>query len=122
MQVYKIQSEFQDTKKRLHELNLTGLTFPLNTNQISKFENQNVEFAVNVYTWYDEKKEVVPLRITPLRGRKYHVNLILLTNDKDDSHYVLVKSESRLVYGRTKNNSKSHVCPYCLHPFDKKVL
>ena len=101
-----------------NELNIQGLQFPLSLNQVQKFETLNPQFSVSVYAWDD--KEVCPLVVTKQVNRKYHVNLLLLKNSKDDQHYVLIRNLSRLVAGRTKREHATHVCPYCLHPFRQK--
>ena len=51
-----------------------------------------------------------------MNERPNHINLLLLSKG-DKFHYTLIKSLSRLVFGRTRINKKAFVCPYCLHPF-----
>ena len=56
---------------------------------------------------------------SPHRNRKYHANLLLLKN-KDKDHYVVIKSLSRLLSGRTAHDGRMHVCKSCLYSFTKK--
>jgi len=44
-------------KKYEHELNLEGLTFPMETKQISKFEDQNSDISVNVLYFEQDTKD-----------------------------------------------------------------
>ena len=65
----------------LHELNYTGLTFPLKIRQIKKFEDQNPQISVNVLYNDEDTSTVMPIRVTNHRGRQHHVNLFLLYDD-----------------------------------------
>jgi hypothetical protein len=64
-------------KKYEHELNIIGLSFPLNIRQVKKFENLNPTISVNVFA-YDGKVGVYPIHITAHKNRQ-HVNLLLLS-------------------------------------------
>jgi hypothetical protein len=64
-------------KKYEHELNVIGLSFPLNIRQVKKFENLNPTISVNVFA-YDGKVGVYPIHITAHKNRR-HVNLLLLS-------------------------------------------
>ena len=63
----------------------------------------------------------IPLYNSPHRNRKHHVNLLLIMDEKNcSSHYLLIRSLSRLVGNRTKHNGAIHVCPYCLYCFKEE--
>ena len=113
-------------KKDLKNFDISGLKFPLPVKQIPKFEKQNEEFSVNVYA-LDETKEksrenqvnLYPVYTSPHRKRKHHANLLLIRSG-DKSHYVEIKSLSRLLKGRVAGHSQSFVCRYCLYSFEKE--
>ena len=93
--------------------------------QIPKFENQNTDFSVNVYALDEEKEKsrenkvnLYPVYTSPHRNRKHHANLLLIKSE-NKSHYVVIKSLSRLLAGRTAHSSgsDSFVCRYCLYAF-----
>ena len=65
----------------LHELDYSGLTFPLKLRQIRKFEEQNPNISVNVLYQDEETYTIMPLRVTKHRNRQHHVNLFLLYDD-----------------------------------------
>ena len=49
------------------------------------------------------------------------MNLLLIMDEKSGtSHYLLIRSLSRLVGGRTNHQHSTHVCPYCLYCFSKE--
>ena len=95
-----------------HELNMSGIQYPVDIKDISKFEHQN-NISINVYV-YDDKK-IFPLRITTMTVARHHVNLLYITAD-ETSHYVLVKDLSRLISIQYNNhNNKHYLCQYCFH-------
>jgi len=107
-------------KPFMRMLNMDGIETPVPLSSIDKFENQNPEISVNML--YLDDKDIVPIRTSKFcNQRKYHVNLLMLTN-QDKFHYTCVRSLSRLVAHRTKHNPKTYVCHYCLHPFSKEDL
>ena len=65
----------------LHELDYSGLTFPLKIHQIRKFEDQNSQISINVLYHDPESHMIMPLRVTEHRNRLHHVNLFLLYSD-----------------------------------------
>ena len=74
-------NEVYHYKPFLHELDYSGLTFPLKIRQIRKFEDQNQQFSINVLYHDSETSTIMPLRLTDCRGRLHHVNLFMLYND-----------------------------------------
>ena len=95
-----------------HELNTSGIKYPIDIKDIGKFEHQN-NISVNVYGYEDKK--VFPLCITTMTAARHHVNLLYIIAD-ETSHYVLVKGLSRLVLKQCNNdNNKIYFCQFCLH-------
>ena len=111
-------------KKDLVNFNVDGLKFPLPVKQIPKFENQNTDFSVNVYALdeiktksRDNKAILFPLYNTKERNRKYHANLLLITFG-DKRHYVVIKSLSRLLRGRTTDEQINEASDCIKHLLD----
>ncbi|XP_050518973.1 uncharacterized protein LOC126893074 [Diabrotica virgifera virgifera] len=106
-------------------LNFEGIDFPMKLKDIKKFENHN-NISVNVYglesNFVNNKRQyeiVGPLHFTSNR-HPTHVNLLLITNDKQ-SHYCLILDISRLVKSqKTKNCRKEYLCDGCLQFFDSE--
>ena len=106
-------------RSHFHSIITSGITYPAQLCDIVKFERDNSEVSINVFGY--EEKEIYPLRITPSRGRRHHVNLLLLTTD-DRKHYCLIKNMSRLLSSLTKHKARSFYCDYCLHRFCEERL
>ena len=104
----------------MHELNTTGLQFPLKFSATPKFENLNQTISVNVLVY--ENNEVFPLYASKHRDRKHHANVLMSSNNEGKFHYPLVRDLSALVHGRTRYHGYTHLCPYCLYCFSEERL
>ena len=100
-------------------LNWDGLRFPVELTQIRQFERNNVHIRINVYTYKDDERDIIPVYISKFGTREKQVDLLLL-KENDRSHYVWIKSMSRLVHARSKTHHTNFVCPHCIHPFISK--
>ena len=102
-----------------HEINMSGIDFPVPLTHLNIFEAQNLDISVNVFTYED--KDILPLRITTHSERLHHVNLLLLKQGQK-CHYCLIKDLDRFL-SRTKTHvGRSYYCPYCLHGFIREQL
>jgi hypothetical protein len=106
-------------KKYEHELNVIDLSFPLNIKQVKKFENLNPSISVNIFA-YDGKVGVYPIHITAHKNRR-HVNMLLLSQG-DKSHYVTIRSMSKLLRQKNSYHCAKFHCNYCLHGFTRQDL
>ena len=104
----------------MHELNTTGLQFPLKFSDTPKFEILNPTNSVNILVY--ENNEVSPLYASKQRYRIHHVYLLMISNSEGKFHYLLVRDLSALVHGRTKHDGYTHVCPHCLYCFSEARL
>ena len=122
----KDSNEAYHYEKHLGELNMDGIKSPVPIKQIPRFEKQNPVFSVDVYGLLGKYKQdrqnkvrLYPMHTSPHKNRKHHANLLLLKNRRK-SHYVVIKSLSRLLSGRTDHDGRMHVCQFCLYLFAKK--
>ena len=78
--------------KKLREksevLDWDGLKFPVNLNDISKFENHNFSISVNVFGY---EKQVYPLRISKHNYKRESNVILLLISDDIKQHYSWTK-------------------------------
>ena len=102
--------------KDLNNFNVSGIKFPVTSNQIAKFEQKNPDFSMNVYKLdkkVDKEVKLIPLYETPERNKKYHANL-LQTGNSQNPHYVVISNMSRLLFEQTTARNKMYICKYCL--------
>ena len=115
-----------------NELNEEGLVYPVNPmdkKMLKQFEDNN-NLLINIWG-LTEKNKVVVYRSAHI-DREHDVNeewkeivLLLISNEDGDSHYVYVKSISRLLKGRKghKEKRKLYYCLSCLtHKLSQEQL
>ena len=94
-------------QKYEHELNMSGIQYPIDVKDIGKSEHQNT-ISANVYGY--KNKNIFPLRITTVTTARHHVNLLYITADETSQDLI------RLVSRQYNNdNHKEYFCQYCLH-------
>ena len=107
-------------KKFLKNLDISGISFPIQVNDVSKFERRN-NVCINVYEY--NKNDVFPLYISKMKNvqnkKKIHLLLIRYGNKQ---HYCLIKSLSRLFREQTGCTNKRFYCDFCLHGFTAERL
>ena len=114
--------EIGDHPKRISKLrryeddfDWDGIKFPPSTGDIKKFESRN-EITINILAL--EHKKVYICR----KGKEYDrvANLMLITG-RNEKHYIVVKSLSRLLRSSNNKNEKAqYFCIHCLQGFNEK--
>ena len=100
--------------------NWDGIKFPATTNQISKFEKQNPDIAVNVL-FLHLGKDIRQYYISEFNGKRDKVVDLLLIEEWGKKHYCAIKNRSRLLSMLNSNHrEREHFCIYCLHSFHSK--
>ena len=86
------------------------------TINIDKLEKEQ-QISINIYV-VNDKNEIVPIRTTrrDVTSTSKHVDLLRLMNYRNQHHYVLITSLSRLVRKQvTAHKGKHYICRRCLH-------
>ena len=108
-------------KKIASDLIFDGVSFPANNNDIDIFEENNKSISINVYE-IDDNEQIVISRKLKNKDASCHLDL-LRVDEEDCSHYVYIKSLSRLINNQKSNhNGKSYFCKYCNHGFRNEEL
>ena len=105
-------------QKYLSEIKLpSDITFPINIDKdISKFEKLN-NFKINVFTF---EKGQVNVRYNS-RFRSETIIDLLLIQDNDKTHFLLIREFSRFMRKSNDTNGKHYFCRNCLNAsFDDK--
>lgn len=111
-------------EKYLEELNFQNLVFPMQINNIQKFEQQNPNISVNVFGL--SKKKDIHIIVGPLyhtQQRKInHINLLYLEDAlTGKTHYCYINNLSRLVSKqKSLHHGKIHICDGCLVTFSEE--
>lgn len=119
--LYPVETEYNRviTKSIKKELNMQGIIYPVCVSKVDKFESQNINVSVNMFTF--ENNEILPFKITNHNDRLHHINLLLLKNDRG-SKYCLIKDLNMFLNHTKSNTGRHYFCPYCLHGFTQDGL
>ena len=113
-------------KKLNDDLMVWNIPFPPTNSQIDKFEHENNNtVSINVYreseVMPDCPKFIIAHRLTKIPCAKYHVDLLLITDDSGKSHYVYIRDVDKLLLRQTnKCHDRKYHCRNCLHPYTTK--
>ena len=109
-------------KENQYSYNWGNIKFPTTVKDIDIFEKLNPSISINVFGY---EQSVFPLRISK-RKQSYnnYINLLLLSDEKNNTHYCVIKSMSRLLSSQLSKHEKNvYICYYCLNHFgSEKVL
>ena len=97
------------------DFNWTGIKFPASFRDIKRFESRN-EITINILAFEDKKVYICR------KSKEYDrvANLMLIT-DRNNKHYVAIKSLRRLLSREnSKHKESQHFCINCLQGFREK--
>ena len=91
-------------RAHINELKTVGIEMPMSIKDITKFEKQN-DYIINVYSGNRDGTNIQPRRISKIRdNKKKTINLLMLEND-EKYHYVLITDLNRLL-GSARGDTK----------------
>ena len=106
-------------REQSEKYNWDGISFPTPLTEIARFEKNN-NVSINILGNNGDN------RIYPLRRSNHKsdtkIELMLIMDEEKDSHYVVVKNMSRLLYGQaTKSHGERHYCFNCFNGFTTEM-
>ena len=114
----------KDLKSKENTLNMEGITYPVDSKGINRFEKQNPDISISVLG-YSGDERIYPLQISKFTKvkkedeRKHNIVLLLIKNE-DNSHYCLIKNLSALLtFQVNKRKGKFYFCLNCLNGYDE---
>ena len=112
---YRVDKKLREAEKTI---NMEGISIPTKIDDITKFENQNIDIAI-VVLGLNENGNVYTIRQSEYAyQRKHLVVLLLITDLEKDFHYTLVNSQSRLISSQfSKHDGKIFTCWNCINTF-----
>ena len=101
-----------------YQLNMNNIEYPVKITDISKFEKQNPQIAINVFALEksDDPNTLYPLYRTNYNDRDYEIDLLYLEKD-GNTHYCLIKDLGSLL---GQNRHHAFICKNCLQIFSNQ--
>ena len=120
----KINNHPEKTSKLkpfIDNYNWKDIEFPSHSKDWKKFEQNNKTIAHNIFFVPDNTKQIRAARIsTYYDERDNQVNLLMITDNDKDWHYLTVKSISKLLRRITSYHDGDFYCLNCFHPHTTK--
>ncbi|XP_065662831.1 uncharacterized protein LOC136085451 [Hydra vulgaris] len=111
------ESVDKELKIQSNKINWEKIEFPVSSDQITQFENNNKDISVNVYGY---ENSVYPLRVSKNNDCQHLIDLLLISNG-ETNHYCLIKSLSKVLSSQTsKKKYTIHYCKNCLLGFNSE--
>ena len=108
----------------INDYNWDDINFPAGHKDYSAFERNNRDITLNIIYVPHNTKQIEQAYISKHNNeRDTHVNLLMIIDGTGNSHYLAVKSISRLLRGITSNHNGDFYCLNCLHSYtmEKKL-
>ena len=102
----------------VNNYNWKEINFPAEKKDWKTFERNNKDIALNILSAPSNGKKLNIIRRSEYNRKRLHqVDLLMITDNENNWHYVAVKSVSRLCRGVTSNHNGDFYCRNCLHPY-----
>ena len=98
-------------------LDYRGINFPMKARDYESIE-ERCNINVNVFRY---ENRVFPLYFSK-KSNEQVLNVFLVKNENDESHYVFIKAFNRLMYSKTKHKDRKHFFMACLQHFTTKEI
>ena len=105
----------------INNYNWKDISFPVEQNHWKIFERNNKDIALNIFSANPTEKEINIIRRSEFNNKRKHiVDLLMITNNENNWHYVAIKNMSRLIGGVTSDNHGDFFCRNCMHSYRTK--
>ena len=100
----------------INNYNWTDLEFPAGHKDYSTFKKNNSEIALNIFYVPYNTEEILPSYISKhSKTRDTQANLLMITDNENNWHYLAIKSIPGLLHGITSTNYGDQYCLNCFH-------
>ena len=105
-------------KPFINNYNWNDLQFPAGHKDYSAFEKNNSEIALNILYVPYNTKEILPSYISKHnKTRNIQANLLMITDNENNWHYLAIKSIPGLLCNITSTNHGDFYCLNCFHSY-----
>ena len=105
-------------KPYISQCNWKDIKFPLNKEDLKKFEQNNKTIALNILFVPLNKKEISHAYISKYNHKcKNQVIFLMISDDGEKWHYLAVRSLSALLRGIASSNNGDFYCLNCFHSY-----
>ena len=89
------------------------MDFPTDFKDWGRFEKNNKNIALNIFSAYESRKEINNIRVSKFNRNRRHKVVLLIPRDGDKWHFTCVRNESRLFRNVFSSNNGDFYCLNC---------
>ena len=105
-------------KPYVSNYNWKGIGFPAKERNWKVFEKNNKDIALNIFSAQSPEKKINLMRKSEHNSkRKKIVDLLMITDEKNNWHYAAIKNMKRLIRGVVSIHHGDFFCRNCMHLF-----
>ena len=106
----------------INPYNWKEIEFPSHSKDWKNFEQNNKTIALNIlFVLYNTKQIRLAYKSKYNHKRENQVNLLIITDDVENWHYLAVKRMSALFRGIMSNNNGGYYCLNCFHSYRTNI-
>ena len=100
----------------IKKYNWNGINFPTEQKDWDRFEQNNKDAALNIFSTHSTKKKIDIVKTSKHNNTRKHKVILLIISDEDNNwHYICVKNLKALCRDVFSNNHGGYYCLNCLH-------
>ena len=102
----------------INNYNWKKINFPSGQKDWKTFERNNEDIALNIFSAHPTDKKLNLIRKSDYNYKHQHiVDLLMITDNQNNWHYLTIKNMKRLIRGVTSNHHGDFFCRNCMHSY-----
>ena len=102
----------------INNYNWKKINFPSEQKDWKTFERNNKDIALNIFSAHTTDKKLNLIRKSDYNHKRQHiVDLLMITDNQNNWHYLTIKNMKRLIRGVTSNHQGDFFCRNCMHSY-----
>ena len=102
----------------INNYNWKKINFPSEQKDWKTFERNNKDIALKIFSAHPTDKKLNLIRKSDYNHKRQHiVDLLMITDNQNNWHYLTIKNMKRLIRGVTSNHHGDFFCRNCMHSY-----
>ena len=102
----------------INNYNWKKINFPSEQKDWKTFERNNKDIALKIFSAHPTDKKLNLIRKSDYNHKRQHiVDLLMITDNQNNWHYLTIKNMKRLIRGVTSNHQGDFFCRNCMHSY-----
>ena len=117
-EIHKNPHRIKNLVPYISNYNWKDIKFPTEQKDWKTFERNNKDIALNMFSTHPTDKKLTLIRKSDYSHKcQYIVDLLMITDNQNNWHYITIKNMKRLIRGVTSNHHGDFFCRNCMHSY-----